>query len=519
MNATYDAIKEALNTAVTKAVADGLPINPYMTMLSTIPKLRQKASDDDQYDRKDKTVTIIQMATLQSSKIDFSLSDRLKVAEIVSGASLFSNYAQNDAEGTRRLETTRAALNDLLVLCDNHNKQRLDLSARTPRLEVDALKRAYSVSVESDKQWGSIKPDFFIHLVPQVSRASPFDLRYTGPSSGRSIQTSDRETEAPRIATRDLRFSAAGTNAAGPNYTLPNRDRNTTGFNLFSQRPTGGLFSSNTNGIGVTPSSDGLFGNPNNTSPLFPGLDARQARPRYNEPATIGESAPVSGLFSSWPLATGQNPSNDPTLSHDLFGTPLQSPQLSSRGLFSMTQGASRAPTIGLFSARSSSGAPTQSSTSRLSGTNNPRAPRQASSSTNLFNRSSSDAPSTNLLGPSTPNPPSSQGLFGASSSASTSNFPPSQGLLGTFSFTSTTRPQSGSMFPNSADRARVSARGTPLFSGRSANTSTSTAPATAGSTQGESIFDSSNSSCGYSTIVTFPFGDTRLHLIVVEKA
>ena len=64
MNATYDAIKEALNTAVTKAVADGLPINPYMTMLSTIRTLRQKASDDDQYDRKDKAVTIIQMATL-----------------------------------------------------------------------------------------------------------------------------------------------------------------------------------------------------------------------------------------------------------------------------------------------------------------------------------------------------------------------------------------------------------------------------------------------------------------------
>lgn len=116
MKDAYDAIKEALNATVMKAINIGLPINPYIAMLSEIPRLRQKASNDDKDDSPDKIVTIIQVAALQSSKIDLTLSDRLKLVEIVSGAVFFNNPIQHDVEAPQKLQVTRAALNDLIVL-------------------------------------------------------------------------------------------------------------------------------------------------------------------------------------------------------------------------------------------------------------------------------------------------------------------------------------------------------------------------------------------------------------------
>ncbi|KAI4163004.1 MAG: hypothetical protein LQ342_003321 [Letrouitia transgressa] len=324
MRDAYDAIKVALNTTFMKAIKNGLPINPYIAMLFEIPRLRQKASNDNKYDSPDKTAAIIQVAVLQTSKIDLALSDRMKLAEIISGVA-FSNFPlQHDGELAQKLDITRSALNDLVVLCDRHKEARGDDIFSTARLNVDALRRAYLVSVESVKQWEPQTPDFMINLFPQESHRgfSLFDSTTT--SSKTSTQTSERNTGVPNITVTDTHLSTSSANTTRPRDESAHRNSTATSQSQPAQQPSGGLFGSGSNLFG-TSSSGSLFSTPGSTS-LFSGGDTSTIPASNTSPfgaATTGASP--GRLFAT----AGSRPTQSRSIFSNLFSSSTTQPSAS----------------------------------------------------------------------------------------------------------------------------------------------------------------------------------------------
>ncbi|KAL9034288.1 MAG: hypothetical protein Q9214_007109 [Letrouitia sp. 1 TL-2023] len=332
MKDAYDAIKEALNTTVMKAINNGLPINPYIAMLSEIPRLRQKASDNDKYDSPDKTVTIIQVAALQSSKIDLALSDRMKLAETISGVVFSSNHLQYDVETAQKLRNTRAALNDLIVLCDRHNEERRRHFFPTTRLNVDALKRAYLVSVQSVKQWEPQTPDFMIHLLPQDSHRGFSLFGSTATSSSMSTQNSERNTEVPNITVTDTRLPTSSANTARPRDESPHMNNATTSQGQPAQQPSGGLFGLGSSLFG-TSSTSSLFstlGSTSTTTPqstsLFSGGDASTVPASNASPFSAATTIASPGrLFAT----SGPRPTQSGGIFSNLFGPSTIQPSAS----------------------------------------------------------------------------------------------------------------------------------------------------------------------------------------------
>ena len=517
--------------AVMKAIRNGLPINPYLAMLSEVPRLRSRVSNDDKHDLSNKTVTIIQMAALQTLKIDLSFSDRMKLAEIISGVSMFGRPV-HDEETIQKLALTRSALNELIALCDRHNEERNRTFLNTIRLNAEALKRAYLVSVESTQQWEPQNPDFMIHLLPLASPRGFTLFDTTATSLGAPTRGSEQNAELPNITVTDARHSASNADTPGPRDASSNQNNTTASQGQSAQQPFGGLFSS---GFTAQPPPSSFFGSGSTAQPPPSGLFGSGSTAQPPSSGLFGSGTttqqPSSGLFGSGTTAHQQ--------SSGLFGSGIHNQQpptglfSSGSGLFGTTPrssglfGASRTTsspgqtqTTGLFGSSSAGQNDSQNSRPTSSGDAAPSSgptfgnlsfPDQLTSSnpgisTSPFGgqRISSQTPTNGLFGSNFPNAAASQnataGLsssingtncFGTSGASGSSNAnTPSQtstlgNLVGTASSnnrlhhglfsnpgsTSSNRPQGTSLF-SPANASTISASNPSVFGAATTNTS-----------------------------------------------
>ena len=321
---TYDAIKKTLTTIIGKAINHGHPMNPYVAMLSEIPRLKRKARNDELRDPAQMIATIMKVAAMQSMRVDLTLSDRIKLADTICDQPSSRPTSLHNGATADMFGMMRRALNDLLVMLIHHKKSPL------PGPAVYLLRNAYLSSiVEHGRQWEPSTPDVRIHLIPQEPTRGSLPL-----TGGATLSWAPTPNSEGHIVVPD--FTALDTGYLASTIGEQSRQQPSLGTSgaydtqpdfLYNERRPEDFRNASTAYIRAQTMAQA---NAQVTARLAAQAAAQAAgtvtMPAQQQPNTSGSSAnnpPSTGTSSNGLFSNAPSPTSTSTNSTDILGRPI----------------------------------------------------------------------------------------------------------------------------------------------------------------------------------------------------